>query len=328
MPQLRQNIITGEWVVIAPERAKRPSDFIETHAEDPSRADDSPFAIGSKAWQHRLKNADTKYTYTVPNLYPAFVLDEKMCETRSFYPENSFYRAKAAVGDHEVVVIKNVDATLYTLKIAELEDLFLAYQARLITLAKDPGIEYIACIYNHGPKAGASIRQAHGQIFASPIVPNYIQLELDGAERYYNNNGINVFEDIVAHEKKEKTRVIAENKYFIAFTFYAARFPFEVWVIPKEPGGHFAAINKTKRQALAKITHLVFNLIAETLKKPSLNFWIHTLPTTISESRSYRWHLEIAPRVAGYGGYELGSGVIIDVVSPEKAAEFLRDHET
>ncbi|MDO8472153.1 MAG: galactose-1-phosphate uridylyltransferase [bacterium] len=325
MPQLRQNIITGEWVVIAPERAKRPSDFIETHAEDPTRLDDSPFAVGSKAWQHRVKNADTKYTYTVQNFYPAFVVDAKMCETRSFYPEHSFYRAKPAVGDHEVVVIKDVDATLYSLSVTVLEDLLLAYQSRFITMAKNPGIEFIACIYNHGPKAGASIRQAHGQIFASPIVPNYIQLELDGSQRYYNNNGINVFEDLVTHEKREKVRVIVENDYFLVFTFYAARFPFETWIVPKQPGGHFANINKTVRHAAASALHQVLARLNHTLKGPSVNFWIHCLPTAIAESKFYRWHIEIAPRVSGYGGYELGSGVIIDIASPEKAAEYLKD---
>ena len=326
MPQLRQNIITGDWVVIAPERAKRPSDFIETHQKDKKRMDNSPFLVGSKAWKSRFAEYDTKTTYTIANLFPAFVCDEKMCETRSYYPEKSFYRAKSSVGDHDVVVIKDPNTDLYSLDAKTWNDLLVTFQSRYINHSKNPEVEHVMCIYNHGPKAGASIEHPHAQIFAAPIVPNYVQKELDGAQRYFNNNGVSVYQDILYHEKLEKVRVIAENEHFLAFTFYAARFPFETWIMPKKQSGHFEKINPTERKNLASIMRKVLGMIDKTLKNPSLNFWIHCLPTTIQDAKHYSWHVEIAPRVSRYGGYELGSGVVIDVVSPEKAAEYLREN--
>ena len=331
MPQLRQNIVTGEWVVIAPERAKRPSDFYASSLAaqpDTPPSDDqpetSPFAVGGDAWRHRIKDADTTHTYTVPNKYPAFVFDEKMCETRSYYPEKSFYRAKAAVGEHDVIVIKDADRTMYTLTHGMWDDLFLAYQLRYLQYVRNPAVEHIMPIYNHGPAAGASIQHPHGQIFASPIVPNYIEHELSGAERYFTNNGVNVFEDIVTHETEEEVRILTSNKDFVAFTFYAARFPFEIWIMPTAQQSHYAAITASARNNLAQIMSKVVRMVGNTLHEPSLNFWIHSQPTTMEETRHYRWHLEIAPRVGGYGGFELGSGVIIDIMSPEIAAQHLR----
>lgn len=332
MPQLRQNIVTGEWVVIAPERAKRPSDFhASALAAQPSDApkkkhpDPSPFTVGGDAWRHRIKSADTTYTYTAQNKYPAFVCDEKLCTTRSYYPEGSFYRAKAAVGEHDVIVVKDPDLSVYTFPLPVWEDLFLAYQLRYLSYLRNPAIEHVMPIYNHGSAAGASIMHPHGQIFASPIIPNYIEHELAGAERYYTNNGVNVFGDLVEHEKKEEVRVISSNPDFIAFTFFAARFPFEIWVVPTAQESHYAKIKAGARKNLAKIMKDVMRMIGGTLREPSLNFWIHSQPTTMEETRPYRWHLEIAPRIGGYGGFELGSGTVIDIMSPEIAAHHLRN---
>lgn len=331
MPQLRQNIVTGEWVVIAPERAKRPSDFVVAKKPAATKASssdeaapESPFAVGGRAWKNRLKDFDTKYTFTIPNLYPAFMCDEKLCETRSYYPESSFYRAKAAVGDHDVIVIKEQHKSIYTFSAEEWEDLFLAYQLRYIHHSKNSAVEHVMPIYNHGPAAGASIAHPHAQIFASPIVPNYIDSELNGAERYYNNNGANVFGDLVEHELKEEVRILDQNADFVAFTFYAARFPFEIWIVPTDQQSHYAKIKKSARHSLARIMRNVIKMLNLTLKEPPLNFWIHSQPIITEETKHYRWHIEIAPRVSGYGGFELGSGVVIDIMSPEIAAGHLR----
>lgn len=147
---------------------------------------------------------------------------------------------------------------------------------------------------------------------------------MNGAEQYFNNNGKNVFEDLIFHEKKEKDRIIAENDEFIAFTFYAARFPFEVWVLPKEPSAHFEDTPETFIHSLGQIMKDVMSRYARVLKQPALNFFLHDLPDSVEASEFFRWHIEITPRLGTYGGYELGSGVVVDVMSPENAAEFLR----
>lgn len=184
---------------------------------------------------------------------------------------------------------------------------------------------YSMLIYNQGVGAGASIHHPHAQIMASNIIPNYISKEVAGSERYFENNGSCVFCDLTSHEKTSKTRVIEETANFIAFTFYAARFPFEVWVLPKLHSAHFEDEKDEILPELSKVMRSVIAKIGKTLERPALNFFLHDLPTTLDRADYYHWHIEIAPRVSTYGGYELGSGTVIDVMAPEDAAEFLKN---
>ena len=324
MPQLRQDVVTGSWVVIAPERAKRPSDF--SSYTPPATNKPSPFLVGGDAWKNRLKEADTASTFTIQNRFPAFVCDASQCETRSYFPEGDLFRAKPATGDHEVIVVKDPRQDIYHFTEAIWNDLIASFQMRMLAMSRHEEIVHVLPIYNHGTESGASILHPHAQILGTPIIPNHIQHELNGSETYFSNNGTNVFEDLIEHEIKAGVRVVASNADYLAVTAYAARFPFEVWIIPTAPGAHFHRLTTPKRRSLARITRDVMGRLDRTLRGPSLNFWIHTAPTTYDEVRHYRWHLEIAPRVVGYGGFELGADTVIDVMSPEVAAEHLRQN--
>ena len=325
MPQLRQNIITGEWVVIAPERAKRPSDFSVSHSKKETADKKDVFEVGGKVYkEQRLTGQfESDNIYVIPNSFPAFVEEKNKCSHRTYELED-FYRARPSTGGHDVVIIKKADTNIYEFTTEIWHDLFTMVKRRYQYWRKDCNAEHTMLIYNHGSQAGASIAHPHAQIFASNIVPNQLYREIRGAEDYFMNNGHNVFQDLIDHEKKTKDRVVVETDEFIAFTFYAARFPFEVWILPKEEGGHFADETSVKMHALGDILKKVMKMYEKVLDKPHLNFYLHDLPKSIHNAEFFRWHVEITPRVANYGGYELGSGVIIDVMSPEEAAEYMR----
>lgn len=322
MPQLRQNIITGEWVVIAPERAKRPQDFVTPKSVDISKKDGCLFCVGSPSYKSRLKSEDSTNIYVIQNKFPAFIEDDKL-NGRSFYVEDEFYRARPSIGDHEVVIIKNHDLNIFKFSNSLMHELFQVIQKRFIRMKENEEITSIMPIYNHGAEAGASITHPHAQIFASGVVANTVGREMEGAERYFGINGVCVFCDLIKHEKKQKVRMVAENKDFIAFTFYAARFPFEIWLMPKKHDSQFANSSQSLIKSLAEIMTVTLGKLDKTLKNPPLNFYIHTLPTILDGSNYYHWHVEITPRLSLYGGFEIGSGVIIDVMNPEDAAGYL-----
>lgn len=325
MPQLRQNIITGEWVVIAPERSKRPSDFVSAESVKPESGENDPFSLaGDQYKKERLKEYESKHIYVIPNKFPVFLEDARSCSPRTYRLEGNFYGARPSTGGHDVLVTKDAEVDIYSFSTEQWYELFSVAKRRFVYWRKDCNAEHVMMIYNHGPKAGASIAHAHAQIFAANIIPNQIVREMNGAEQYFINTGKNVFEDLVYHEKKEKTRVIAENDEFVAFTFYAARFPFEVWVLPKEQCAHFEEEKEAYLHSLGTLLRDVMGRYARVLKKPALNFFIHDLPSSVKESDYFRWHIEITPRLGTYGGYELGSGVVVDIMSPEDAAEYLR----
>lgn len=323
LPQLRQNIITGDWVVITPERAKRPSDYHIDDSKTVSDAANCPFCDGCKG-NEKVHGAGSDNFFVIKNKYPAFVENENKVSIRSYYPEKGFYRARAALGDHEVIIARDHDQSLIHFSIEKMTEMFQVFRQRYQSMAKNSEIVSILPFYNHGATAGASISHPHAQIIASGVAANTVGRELDGAEKYFGINGSCVFCDIIEHEQHEKVRIVAESKSFVAATFYAARFPIETWVYPKKHASQFENSSHEELQDLARVMSNVLQRMERNIPHIPLNFYIHTLPTMHAASLSYHWHLEITPRLANYAGYELGSGVIIDIISPEDAAEYLR----
>lgn len=327
MPELRQNIVTGDWVVIAPERAKRPQDFVIPESVKILQKEDCPFCEGSEGYKgnEKVHKAATEHTYTIQNKFPAFVDKEKGAQIRSYYPEKEFYRARPAFGDHEVVILKDHELSLPTMPKHIASEMFEVIQHRCQVMGREEGVVSVMPIYNHGAEAGASICHPHAQIFSSGIVANTVGKELDGAEKYYGVNGKCVYCDIIAHELKEKVRIVYENDDFLAATAYAARFPMETWIYPKKHMSSFEETPVSKLKNLADATIEVVSKMDKLVPRVPLNFYIHSLPLTFDNSSVYHWHLEITPRLSNYGGFELGSGVIIDIMSPEEAAEYMRN---
>lgn len=328
MPQLRQNIITGEWVVFAPERAKRPSDYIAINKRKRQNKDNCPFCVDSKnsEYNNRIKRYDDKLSYIIPNKYPAFIEKDDESISKIYKVEDGFYNMKMALGGHDVIVVKDHDIDPPKFSQAVWEDLFDVYVKRLRYYDDLENVNYAMPIYNYGPEAGASLDHPHSQIFASSIVPNNIVRELTHCGTYYAEHKKCAFCDLIEHEISENTRIIFENDHFIAFTFYAARFPFEVWILPKKHQSHFYQITPSQRESLAKICRQVFNRLDVVLNDPPFNYFLHSGPLKgeTEEMKDYHWHLEVAPRLATYGGFEMGSGVIIDIINPETAADYLR----
>ena len=322
-PVLRQNVVTQDWVVIAPGRARRPDDFIRPKSVPAKKQGKCPFCIGTAGYKSQKKlRTDSETIYVIENKFSAFY--DHMASIRSYYPEEGFYRERPSVGDHEVVIIKDHKQKLTTFPKSLTSEMFWVILERYKQIKKDEHIFSITPIYNHGPEAGASIEHPHAQIFASGIIANTVNREIDGAERYFGVNGVCVYCDLVKHERQEKARTVYENDYFLAFAPFASRYPFETWVIPKRHQSRYEESTRNEIDELSDATMEVLYKLEKILPGLSLNLFIRTLPTTIEDCDYYHWYLEIAPRLTLFGGFELGSGVIINIIPPEKAAEYLR----
>lgn len=322
MAKLRQNIVTGQWVVIAPERAKRPEDFVMAAAPKRHLDEKCPFCLANpeSAYKFSIKEAETEHIYTIPNKYPAFAPVEEVIEE-----SGNLYCSTKSIGGHEVVIVKDHNTEIYEGGWELLNELFGVYQSRYLFWQKDPVVEYAMPIHNLGPEAAASIEHPHSQFVASSVIPNYIEDELSGSRKFFKEKNACVFCAMIEEEKKQEVRVIAENNDFIGFTFFAARFPFEIWILPKKHMAFFEQISKSELENMAKIVYDSITKLNSALKFPPFNWWIHTGPTKKDHFGDYyHWHMEIAPRVSKFGGYEMGSGIVIDVVSPELAAQFLK----
>jgi UDPglucose--hexose-1-phosphate uridylyltransferase len=320
LSKLRQNIVTGDWVVISPERSQRPEDYVVASSPKRGIPKDCPFCVANNiAYPTSIKNAETDNVYVIPNKYPAFTKTDTVIDEG-----DGFYENTKSIGGHEVIVIKDHERDIYDDGVEIIGELFDVYKGRYKFYGEDPTIEYTMIIHNHGPEAAASIEHPHSQLFASAILPSYIKAEIDGANKYFNEKHTCVFCDMIKEEKENQYRVVFENEEFIVFTFFAARFPFEMWVVPKKHQPQFEEIDSKIKMSLSEAMQNAIGKLNKALNYPPFNYWIHTLPHHSSDKDSYHWHLEIAPRVSKFGGYEMGSGVVIDVVSPEAAAVFLK----
>lgn len=321
MPRIRQNIVTGEWVVVAPERAKRPEELSKhPFAQNLVHDQKCHFCVGGEVWKERIAGASTRHTYTIPNKFPAFTPQDTIEETG-----HKFYLDNASVGVHEVIVMTSGKDSLDQASPHHLAELLTAMQNRAREYENDVNIRSFTPIYNHGILSGATVAHPHAQFFGNALVPPRLAHEFFGAEQYFHQHKACVFCDLISFELKEDVRVIFKNAGAIVTSAYAPRFPLETWIIPTDHHSNFVQASVKSIASVAGALHFTALQLAKKLENPSLNWYIHTARSfDYHQKLSYHWHLEVAPRLSTYGGYELGTDMTIETVLPEIAAQFLR----
>lgn len=339
MPQLRKNPVTREWVIIASERAKRPCDFF--HGEKlrgslPLYSASCPFCPGNEhmtppailAYRHNDGTAGPDgpgwWIRVVPNLYPALAIEGGLGKVGL-----GLYDLMNGVGAHEVIIeTPEHNKTFATMSEQQVADIIWAYRDRYLDLKRDRRFEYILIFRNFGETAGASLEHPHSQLIATPIVPIEATEELEGAARYYDFHDRCAFCDMVHQELDTGERLVLENEYFVAFEPFAAKYPFETWIVPKTHDPNFADMSKEEVGGFARAIRDCMARMALCLNQPPYNFTLLTAPLQMEggkTSQTYHWHLKILPRLTVEAGFEKGSGIFINVVPPEQAAQALRD---
>ncbi len=328
--ELRQDLVTGDWVVIATGRAKRPEDFV-LHKEDRIDVDINNedkvcvFCYPEETEQEKdiliyeKRNGDWSLR-VFPNKYPAF----SRSRTIKHFEEGPYF-GMDGVGYHELIVTRDHKKQIANLEILEVAEIIDAYQNRYIDLMNKKSVNFIEIFHNHGKEAGASVAHPHSQLAAIPVISPYIKGELDGAENYYKNNKECVYCVMSEWECENQKRVIFENKEFVAYCPFSSRAAFEVWIVPKKHQPYFERITDKQKIDLAEALQNSINKICEALGNPSYNFYLHTSPCDGKDYPHYHWHIEILPHTSVWAGFELSTGIEISTIEPEKAAEFLRN---
>ena len=323
--ELRQDLVTGDWVVIATGRARRPDDFAaHERIQDDKGIDqclfEDPEASGQEKDVLIYHRSDGEWTLRVfPNKFPAFSHEAKL-RSNSEGP----YYALSGTGYHELIVTRDHWRQMALMDTLEIAEVFDAYQERYLELMHKQGVNYIAIFHNHGKEVGASIAHPHSQLMAIPVISPYVQLELDGAHRYHKSNKHCPYCVMAEYEGEQKRRVVFENEDFIAFCPFSSRAAFEVWVMPKKHSPYFERITDEQKLSLAEVFQKGLGSIYRALNDPPYNFYIHTSPSDGKDYPYYHWHIEILPHTATWAGFELDTGIEISTIQPEVAAEFLR----
>ena len=330
MSELRKDPIVGRWVIIAPNRAKRPADFkSEFQPVDGGRY--CPFCEGNEdatpgeilAYREAGSKPNSKgwRIRVVPNKFPALTVEGDLKKRG-----DGIYDVMNGVGAHEVIIeCPDHQTNMSQLPVETIREVLWVYRDRLVDLKKDPRLAHGLIFKNKGAPAGASLDHSHSQLIVTSVVPISVWEEMTGALEFYNYRGRCIYCDMIQQELSAAGRIVLDTPNFVVFCPFAGRFPFETWILPKQHSSQYENIPRQGVEELGMVLKNILSKLELALDDPPYNYVIHTAPFDATELAHYHWHLEIFPRLTRVAGFEWGSGFYINPVLPEEAAGFLRD---
>ncbi len=328
MAELRQNVVTREWVIINPERTKRPHQFagkkpVETQL--PMSEPECPFCVGN---EHLTVNESFKISEggnwrvrVVGNKFPA--VESTGERVRKI---DGIYRSMSAVGFHEVIIEHPLhNMTMALMPDEHVADILTAYRERYREIRWDERVESIIIFKNHGETAGTSLVHPHSQLVATPVVPSQIRNRMEEAMRYFDDTGECVCCRTIKDEINAGERIVYENENFVAFIPYAALSPFHTWIFPRRHSSSFDETTDLEIRDLARCLRAVLAKLHYGLNNPDFNYSIRSVPTRELHVEYFHWYFTLVPRVTKTAGFEIGSGMYVNSALPEQSAEFLRN---
>lgn len=327
MSELRQDRTTGRWVIIAPNRAHRPHD----EAACPSQAEFGgknqaicPFCPGNESELPEILVEIPRQEHPgwsvriVQNRFAAVGPDMVVTSVQGA-------AARRAYGWHEVIIedpAHNTDLT--TMSSSQVENVVAAYRDRMRYHLDNPEVKSVILFRNYGPESGASLWHPHSQIVALDFVPTRVQASSDWGAKYFQTTSACPTCVEIENEIHARRRLIKETNNFVALVPFAAEYPCETWLLPKQ---HQASFQDLDRKDIGELAHLLrsstrrlrqiyerldYNLIVESAAKPDL-----TTPHV-------HWRISVIPNITNWGGFERGAGIPINPSSPEADADLLR----
>jgi len=313
--ELRKDYILNRWVIISERRKSRPKQFDNPISQEevkvcyfcPGNEHLTPEEKG-RVEEHGkwiIRWFDNKFPITEPTGNPNIRTD------------NTFYTFASPFGYHEVIVETNDHKKqLWDLPSEHLSKLFKVYSQRIEELSKHEHVKYVSVFKNHGKKGGTSIVHTHTQLVTFNKVPSTIIEEIDACMDFGDCPYCRIIEI-----EKDSHRRCFENEHFVAFTPYASRFNYEIWVFSKKHVDNITELDDIEIDSLADIMDRILKKLREV--NTAYNFYLHNAPP----GHKLHFHIEVVPRIATWAGFELSTGCIVNSVSPEVAAAFYRGED-
>ena len=324
MPEVRVDPLSGLKTIVASERATRPGAGLSAEPAPPIDREQDPFADG-----HEDRTPPELYAIrdgggapdtsgwrvrVVPNLYPA--LDPESADPpRDANPD--LFSATAGRGAHEVIV--NAPDSVSSLADLEPEQVALAMDVWRERMRAHAGAAYVHLIVNERREAGASLPHTHAQLYALDFVPAAVARERERFGAYATRTmGGNLLADLVQDEVRRRERIVAIDDEAVLMAPYGARLPYQLMLAGRAPRARFEDDGPTG----ARLLHDGLSRLRRRLgASPPLNLWVRTAPRG---AEHFAWRIDVVPRLTHLAGLELGTGVHLNVVAPEQAAEELR----
>ena len=359
MSSLRQDPLTGRWVVIAAKRQGRPNDFKRADGDTGHRSQDGTtgrtcdFCPGQESQtpdevlatgrpQDQEANSPGWQVRVFPNKYPAMKANpEPFTES-----ENPLLQPRLnASGGHEVLVCSPEHKEgLADLPVDHLAEIISVVRQRTTDLSVEHSqSRYVLAFGNQGPEAGATLAHSHLQIITLPVVPALVVDKMDHFIQHDAAVGSCLMCDTLASEELTGLRIISSNSHWVALAPWASRFAYEMTLIPRRHEASFQEASDTEIHQLADLLKVCLTRLNDCASSADYNLVFHNAPLASKAGSGYgnerldamlettphglglfHWHVEILPRLSRLAGFEAGTGFAINSLPPEDAAERLR----
>jgi UDPglucose--hexose-1-phosphate uridylyltransferase len=324
---------TNDWVIFAQSRALRPHEFrnrLSAEGANPSSQRPCPFCPGNEALtpaeiaairDSGPRNAPNWRIRVVPNKFPALRIEEDHRRIQN----GPLFRSMGGCGAHEVIIdSRDHDLPLALQPVDQIVLVLRMMQERYNDLMRDTRFQSIVIFKNHGPNAGTSLAHPHCQLIATPVTPRTIRYKLATAAQYFDETGDCLYCSMLGRELDDGKRILDQNAQFVALLPYASHVPFEVMLLPRIRQSSFRWVDPSLLRPLAEILKAVLLKLHVGLNNPDFNLTINTAPRGDEDAQYFMWHIAILPRLTTTAGFELGTGMSINTVLPEAAADYLR----
>jgi UDPglucose--hexose-1-phosphate uridylyltransferase len=331
-PEYRQDPLSGSWVILARARAERPTEFVAQPVR--RRLEHCPFCAGNERFTPRAvatypaaadSQADNHrwQVRVIPNKFPAVI------ESAPDIPDCGAAADRLAplpgYGVHEVIVESREHTSSFSeLSAEQARWSLLAYRDRLRCLANDSRLAYALLFKNCRGGGGATLEHTHSQIVGTSLTPAVVQRELQAAAEFHDRHRDCIFCRMVRSELDQAVRLVASTARFVAFCPFASRFPYEVWMLPREHAARYEDASLGDLDELSALLQLVLRSLEKNFSQVPYNYWIHTSPFDSAPFDYYHWHIELIPRITSQAGFEFGTGCFMNPVAPEDAASTIR----
>lgn len=326
MSELRLNVVTKEWVIIAPERSSRPVEHTPCSRRPQAlHLPDCPFCPGNESMTtrevFRIDDDDgTWITRVVPNKFPVLT-------DRGLMPAHrhaGLNHTVEGVGVHEVIIeTPRHDLAIAQMTPSQVRTIVMTYFDRYNTCRDDPRIAHVLLFKNYGAGAGTSLIHPHSQLIGTPVISYQVRDRIRTMEEHQALYGECVLCRMIHEEIAQGVRIIHQNDSFAAMIPYAALSRFHIWVFPLRHMARFGDMSGEEIVEFAEVLRAVMRQLYYGLGDPDFNYVIRSAPRTCTREE-FHWYLSIVPRITQAAGFELGSGIYVNPSYPEESAEFLR----
>ena len=332
-PQFRTDVLTGQRVIVAPQRSQRPSarlpdpplnQLYDPFAEGQEHeTPDERFAIRTR---DSAPNGPGWRLRVVPNRYPSVVPVSMQDSTADVTSDSKFFPVRPACGEHDVVIeCPDSRSRMADLSSAEIQQTLNVWRTRMQQLMQSSSVCSVAIFRNEGFSAGASLAHCHSQIMATTELMPLDLARHRQAARHRSATGRDLLQDLWNAESAQKSRLICETIYFGVCCPFASRMSWQIRFVPKQAQPvSFADASDAMLQDLATLLKSALMALEKNLGGP-FSFNLTLSHPRIDQPAAFSWHLDLLPRTGRIAGWELLTSIDIVTVAPEMAAKSIRD---